>query len=183
MDFFFGFGCGLSAGAALGFFCTPLIADGIKRGFDYLAARGAEPEPPRVPETLGGRARLNANFMDAVRELVREGVFVPAGNPREAEDLGSVYRLSVWNAGGHQRLTVREDGVICEEDFFGLCSPDAPTLLYTQYLEKYPNAPILMDEFESRVEDVRALGEHRKHEREVAREMWKERQQEHRRPL
>lgn len=166
-----------SAGILLGLFLTlpfNIAVHEIKRGIVYLARRGAEPEPPRVPETVGGRARLNADFMDTVRELVREGVFVPGGNAKRAKpgDLGYVYRVEAHG----KDLTVREDGVICEAGYYSLSLPDAPTLLYTQYLEKYPDGPVLMDVFQSRLEDVKALGEHREHEREVAREMWEARE-------
>lgn len=176
MDSFI-FGAGILLGLVLTLPFNIAVLE-IKRLLAYLARRGAEPEPPRVPETVGGRARLNAEFMDTVRELVREGVFVPGGNRAKPGDLGYVYRVEACPVGGEYRkdLTVREDGVISEESYYSLCLPDAPTLLYTQYLEKYPDGPVLMDVFQSRLEDVKALGEHREHEREVAREMWEARE-------
>lgn len=164
----------------IGFLFTDAVADRIKRGFDYLAARGAEPEPPRVPETLGGRARLNADFMNTVRELVHRDVFGAARlDAAGLRTLRAVYMLEVTPPPGDRlrHVTLREDGVICEGKFYGFCPSEATTMLYTQYLEKYPDAPVLMDLFQTQLEDLRALEEHLAHEKVVESELrrdWKQ---------
>ena len=91
----------------------------------------------RVPESSRERAELNVEFEQTVKEMVKIGIFPASG-------LMSVS----WRQPPHvdKRLFLRSEGTF-------LRPKTRKDLLYTEYLEQWPNAPVLLDKFRKKLAD------------------------------
>lgn len=91
----------------------------------------------RVPESSRERAQLNVEFEQTVKEMVKIGVFPASGvmcmsrrQPPHADK-----RVFLWPDGTFSRPKTRK------------------RMLYTEYLEQWPNAPVLLDKFRKKLTD------------------------------
>lgn len=91
----------------------------------------------RVPESSRERAELNVEFEQTVKEMVKIGIFPVSG-------LTSVS----WRQAPHvdKRVFLRSDGTFRRPK-------TRKVLLYTEYLEQWPNAPVLLDKFRKKLTD------------------------------
>jgi len=87
----------------------------------------------RVPESSRERAELNVEFEQAVKEMVKIGIF-PAS------------RLMCVSWRPKQKVLLRADGTF-------LRPKTRKDMLYTEYLEQWPNAPVLLDKFRKKLTD------------------------------
>ena len=93
----------------------------------------------RVPESSRERAELNIEFEQTVKEMVKIGIFPASGlmsvSWRQRQPPHVDKRVFLQSEGTFLRPKTRKD------------------LLYTEYLEQWPNAPVLLDKFRKKLAD------------------------------
>lgn len=137
------------------------------RAASTLNVGGGHLVPDRIPECAHERAKLNAEWERTIRELRELELFPePTFTSGFREPIpGRMY--FEWKERDpmkpkkrvRKKVAVFKDGSIKSVMRQGreVTIPSGPAMLYTEYLQRWPEAPVLLPELRRRVEDRREL--------------------------